>query len=99
MSAWEHFLGTFNFDVRPLGPIGGPIIINTKPNIRKTWDFCGRKGFNIRPALNHYLCFHVFDGFTKALLFSNTVEFLHKYLNQPTFTEGDCIVHALNFLS
>ena len=99
MSALEHFLWTFNFDTTLLRPIGCPVIIHTKPNIRKTWDFRGRKGFNIGPALKHYHCFHVVDGATNDLLLSNTVKFLHKYLTQPTFTEGDCIVHALNFLS
>ena len=57
-----------------------------------------RSGFNIGPALKHYRCFHVVDGATKALLFSNTVEFLHKYLTKPTVSEGDRIVHTLNLL-
>ena len=99
MSACEHFLGPFNFDPTPLGPIGFPVIIHTKPNIRKTWDFRGRKGFNTGPAPQHYCCFHVVDGATKALLFSETVEFLHEYLNQPMVTEGNRIVHVINFLS
>ena len=36
MSAWEHLHGPFNFDATPLGPIGCPVIIHTKPGIRKT---------------------------------------------------------------
>ena len=31
-------------------------------------------------------------------MFSDNVEFLHKYLTQPTVTKGDRIIHALNFL-
>ena len=99
MSAWEKFLGPFNFNVMPLGPIGCPVIIHTKPNIRKTSDFRSRKGFNIGPALKHYHFFHVVDGTTKAFLFSDTVKFLHENLTQPAVTKGDHIVHALNFLS
>ena len=99
MYAWEHFLGLFNFDYSPIGTIGCPVIFHTNPNIQKTWDFCGPKGFNIEPALKHYRCFHVVDGTTKALLFSNTVELPHKYLTEPTFTKGDCIFHVINFLS
>ena len=99
MSAWEHLHGPFNFDATPLGPIGCPVIIHTKPGIRKIWDFRGRIGFNIGPALKHYRCFQVVDGVTKALLFSDTIDFLHKYLTTPTVSEGDHIVHALNFLS
>ena len=99
MSAWEHLHGPFNFDATPLGPIGCPVIIHTKPSIRKTWDFCGRSGFNIGPALKHYRCFHVVDGATKAILFSDTIEFLHKYLPTPTVREGEHIVHPPNILS
>ena len=73
MSAWKHLHGPFNFDATPLGLIGCPVIIHTKPGIRKTWDFRGRSGFNIGPALEHYRFFHVVDGATKALLYSDTI--------------------------
>ena len=99
MSAWEHIHGPFNFYATPLGPIGFPVIIHTKPGIQNTWDFCGRIRFNIGPALKHYRCFHDVNGATKALLYSDTVEFLHKYLTKPTFSAGDRIVHALHFFS
>ena len=65
----------------------------------KKWDFCGCSGFNIGPALKHYRCFQVVDGAINALLYYDTVEFLHEYLTKPTVSEGDRIVHALNFLS
>ena len=61
MSTWEHFNGPFNFDATPIGLLGCPIVIHTKPGRRKSWDFCGRKDFNVGPALNHYRCFHVVD--------------------------------------
>ena len=97
MSALEHFLWTFNFDTTLLRPIGCPVIIHTKPNIRKTWDFRGRKGFNTGPAPQHYCCFHVVDRTTKTLLFSDTVRFLHENFTQPIVTKGDLNVHELNF--
>ena len=54
MSVWEHFNVPFNFDATPLGPLGCPIIIHDKPGCCRSWDFCGRKGFNVGPALSHY---------------------------------------------
>ena len=96
---WEYFLGNFNFDVTPLGPIGCPVIIHSKLNIHNTWDFRSRTEFNIVPTLNHYRCFHIFDGATKSLLFSDTIKFLHEYLTQPTHTQGDRILNSLNFFS
>ena len=57
------------------------------------------QGLQHRPALNHYRCFHVTDATTKALLYSDTVEFIHDYLTQPQVSKSDRIVHALKFLS
>ena len=82
-----------------MGPMGCPVIIHNKPTTRQSWDFRDRKGFNIGPALNHYRCLHVTDATTKALLYSDSVEFMHDYLTQPQVSESDRIVHALNFLS
>ena len=79
--------------------MGCPVIIHNKPTSRQSWDFRGRKGFNISPALNHYRCFHVTDATTKALLYSDTAKFINDYLTQPQVSESDRIVHALNFLS
>ena len=39
------------------------------------------------------------DATTKSLLYSDTVEFMHGYLTQPTISKSDLIVHTLNFLS
>ena len=98
-SAWEYFNGPFNYDATPIGPAGCKILIHNKPGTRKSWDFRGRDGFNIGVALKHYRCFHVVDRETKALLFSDTVEFRHSYLTQPTLTHSDRITHALHLLT
>ena len=79
--------------------MGCPVIIHNKPSTRKYWNFRGRKGFNIGPALNHYRCFHLSDAVTKSLLFSDTVEFMRNYLSHPTFREINRTFHALNFIS
>ena len=76
-----------------------PVIIHNKPSTRISWYFRSRKGFNIGPVLNHYRCFHVANSVTKALLFSDTVEFMQDCLTQPTVSKSYCIVHAINFLS
>ena len=83
----------------PIGPLGCPVIIHNKPSTCLSWDFRRGQGFKIGPVLQHYRCFHVVDALTKHLIFSNTVEFLHGYLTQPTVSPADHIVHALNFLS
>ena len=53
-----------------MGPMGCPVIIHSKPSIRRSWDFRGRKGFHNGPTLNQYRCFHVTDATSKDLLYS-----------------------------
>ena len=41
---------------------------------------------NISSPFHHFRCFHVVDGSTKMLLFSDTVKLRHYYLIQPILT-------------
>eukprot|EP00804_Cyclotella_cryptica_P010878 CCRYP_008802-RA/>CCRYP_008802-RA protein AED:0.43 eAED:0.43 QI:0/-1/0/1/-1/1/1/0/164 len=79
--------------------MGCPVIIHNKVTTRKSWNFRGREGFSIGPALLHYRCFQVIDVSTKNLVISDTVEFHHSYLHQPTVTYEDRLLHTINFLS
>eukprot|EP00804_Cyclotella_cryptica_P026152 CCRYP_013039-RA/>CCRYP_013039-RA protein AED:0.41 eAED:0.32 QI:0/0/0/0.5/0/0.5/2/0/297 len=83
----------------PLGPMGCHVIIHNKTATRKSWDFRGRDGFSIGPALHHYRCFQVVDSATNCVVISDTVEFRHSYLNQPAVTYADRLLHAINYLS
>ena len=99
ISAWEYYKEPINYDATLLSPIGCKVAIHNKPGPRKTWDFRAWDGFSIGSALHHYRCHTVVDTTTKAVHTSNTVEFYHYYLTQPTITPEDRIVHALHFLS
>eukprot|EP00804_Cyclotella_cryptica_P026695 CCRYP_007932-RA/>CCRYP_007932-RA protein AED:0.24 eAED:0.21 QI:0/0/0/1/1/1/2/0/661 len=99
ISAWEDFNGPLNYDATPLGPIGCPVIIHNKASTQKSWDFRGRDGFSIGPALHHYRCFQVVDSTTNCVVISDTVEFCHSYLKQPSITYDDRLLHAINYLS
>ena len=99
MLTWDNYNGSFNFNSTPIGPMECPVIIHSKPSTIRYWDLRDRKGFIISPALNHYRCFHVADAVTKALMFFDTVEFMHDYLTQPTVSNRNCIFRALNFIS
>ena len=83
----------------PLVPIRCRDLIHNKPSTRASWAFRARNGFYVGPALQHYCCFQVLDTATKSNLISNTVEFRHDYLAQPTSTHADWLIHALHFLS
>ena len=96
ISAWEHYNCHFNFDATPMGPMVCPVIIHNKPTTCRSWDFRGCKGFNIGPALNHYRCFHVTDATTKALLYSDTIEFIHDYLTAQERKLRACTMRSLS---
>ena len=99
MSEWDYFNGPFKYAATPLGPFGSRVMIHNTVNTRKLWNQIGKEGFFISPALPHYRCLTVFDSKTKYVSISDTVDFLHTYLQQPTLTPEDRIVHAVHLLT
>ena len=99
MSAWEYYNGAFDYNVTPLGPLGCKIMIHNTSNTRESWDQRGREGFIVGPALQHYRCIQAIDGKTKALIITDTAEYLHRYLTQPHITAEDRMTHAIQFLT
>ena len=74
-------------------------MIHNTSNTRKSWDQRGREGFSIGPALQHYRCIQSIDAKTKALIITDTAEYLHRYLTQPQITAEDRMTHAIQFLT
>ena len=74
-------------------------MIHTTSNKRKSWDQRGREGFSVGPALQHYRCIQVIDGKIKALMITDTADYLHRYLTQPHITAEDRMTHAIQFLT
>ena len=96
---WDYFNGPFNYATTPLGPLVIRVMIHNTVNTRKSWYQRGREGFYIGPDLQHYRCLTVFVSKTKHVRISDTVEFLHTYLQQPTITPEYHIVHAVHLLT
>ena len=86
MYVWEYFNGDFDYTETPLGTISCKIIIHNTSNKRKSWDQRGREGFSVGTALQHYRCIQVIYSKTKALIITDTAEYLHEYLTQPQVT-------------
>ena len=74
-------------------------MIHNTSNKIKSWDQRGREGFSIGPALQHYRCIQAIDVKTKALIITDTSEYLHRYLTQPQITAEDRMTHAIQFLT
>ena len=99
MSAWEYYNGPFDYIETPLGPLGCKIMIHNTSNTSKYWYQRGREGFSIGPDLQYYRCIKAIDGKTKALIITNTADYLHRYLTQPQITAEDRMTHAIQFLT
>ena len=99
MSAWEYYNGAFDYSATPLGPLGCKIMIYNTSNTRKSWYQRGREGFSVGSALQHYICIPAIDGNTKALIFTDTGEYLLRYLSQPHVTAEDIMTHAIILLT
>ena len=99
MSEWEYYNGEFDYSATPLGPLGCKIMIHNTSKKIKSWYQRGREGFSVGPALHHYRCIQAIDGKTKALIITDTAEYLHRYLTQPHITAEDRMTHAIKFLT
>ena len=99
MSAWEYYNGAIDYSATPLGPLGCKIMIHNTSNTRKSWDQRGREGFSVGPALQHYICIQAIDAKPKALIITDTAEYLHRYLTQPHIIAEYRMTHAIQFLT
>ena len=99
ISVWDYFNGPFDYAATPLGPLVSRVMIHNTVNTRKSWYQRGQECFYIVPALQNYQCLTVFDNKTKHVSISDTVDFLHTYLQQPTLTPEDRIVNAVYIIT
>ena len=67
--------------------------------MRNTWDLRGKDGWNLGCSLEHYQCQCVAPKDTKAVQISDTLEYRHHYLTQPTLTPEDPVFRGLQALT
>ena len=99
ISAWEYLNGPFNYDATPLGPLGIKVLIHKKASDRHSWDFRAKEGWSVGVTLEHYRCQRVIPKDTKSEMVSDTVEFRHHDLTQPSVTPDDRLLHGLQLLT
>ena len=67
--------------------------------MRNTWEFRGKYVWSLGCSLEHYRCQRVAPKDTKAVQISDTIEYRHHYLTQPTLTPDDHVLHGLQTLT
>jgi hypothetical protein len=64
----------------PFAPLVCAVIASVKPMSQQIWDVHADTGFNIRTAMEHHQCFHIYIVKTRVTRTSNTVIFKHQYI-------------------
>ena len=91
---WEKF----NYSATPLGLLGINIIVHAKPRRRQSWDFRSKDGWSIGVSLKHYRFQVVTLKLSKSTVISDTTEFRHHHITQPTVTPADRVTRGLQQL-
>ena len=82
----------------PLVPLGINVIVHANPRRCKSWDFRGKDGWSVGVSLKHYRCQLVTLKLSKSMVISDTTEFRHHQITQPTVTPADRVTHGLQQL-
>jgi hypothetical protein len=94
LSANAFLNGPFDFNRRPLSPLGTKTIVHEKPNQRGTWDAHGVDGWYIRLVPDHYRCYEIHITASRASRIADTVEFFPTTCAIPAPSSADAALEA-----
>jgi hypothetical protein len=83
VSAYAHVHGQHDYMKRPFASLGCTVMAHVKPKNRQSWVVHADTGFNIRMAMEHHQCFHIYIVKTRATRISDAVFFKHQYITNP----------------
>jgi hypothetical protein len=70
---------------------------HAKHKNRQSWD--ADTGFNIRTAMEHHQCFHIYTVKTRATRISDTVFLKHQYITNLQVTPKTLVIKAASDLT
>ena len=79
----------------PLAPLRCRVQVHEKTDQRGTWAFHSVDGWYLATSPEHYRTHRCHIKGTNSDRFSDTVQFFHKHITNPTLTHGDKVMHAL----
>ena len=80
-------------------PFGIRVISHNKPSKRNSWGFRRKDGWGVVVSLEHYRCQRFIPKDSRALSISDTIEFRHQHLTQPSATDEDRVLHGMQQLT
>ena len=95
VSAYAHLSGPFDYNKMPLAPMGCGPQVHKKTNKRGTWAFHLVDKWYLFTSPKHYCTHNCHVKHTKSKRLSNTVQFQHKRITNPSITHANKMMHAL----
>ncbi len=99
ISVFAHVHGHPNYMKKPFTPLDCTIHSYVKPNNRRSWDARANAGFNLRTSMEHHRCYRVYITKTQATRVSDTVNFKHQYITNPTVSPESLVIVAAQQLT
>jgi hypothetical protein len=93
--AYAHLSGPFDNNKMPLAPMGCNTQVHEKTETQGTWAFHSVDRWYLFTSPEHYRTHNCHVKHTKSKRLSNTVQFRHKGITNPSITHANKVMHAL----
>lgn len=90
LSANHSLIGAFDYTCTLLVPPGMRVIELMLSTMRGSWEACGKKGFYVSPATQHYRCCQIYMPSSRNIFVTDTIEYYNDdkfYINFLTLQE------------
>eukprot|EP00956_Cyclotella_meneghiniana_P024798 scaffold50421_cov81-Cyclotella_meneghiniana.AAC.3 len=95
VSAYAHLSGPFDYNKMPLAPMGCEAQVHEKTDKRGTWAYHSLDGWYLNTSPEHYRVHNCHIKSTKAERLTDTIQFKHKHITNPTLSHSDKLMNAL----
>jgi hypothetical protein len=99
ISAFAHVHRHHDYMKKLFTPLGCAIHSHVKPDDRRSWDAHPNAGFNLGTSIEHHRCYRIYITKTRATQVSNTVNFKHQYITNPTVSPESLVFAAAQQLT
>ncbi len=93
--AYAYLSGPFDYNNMPLAPMGCETQVHEKTNKHGTWAYQLVDGWYLFMSPEHYCTHNCHIRHTKSKQLSDTVQFQHQCITNPTITHADKVMHEL----
>jgi hypothetical protein len=95
VSAYAHLSGPFDYNKMPLAPMGCEAQVHKKTDKCGTWAYHLVNGGYLFTSPEHYPTHNCHIKHTKSEQLSNTVQFQHKCITNPSIMHANKVMQAL----